>query len=123
MGPSGMVSPTGELTAQLIGDRVCFAPSGGIGSCAALSPGDTPTFAEFSPDGEYLLVGGRSEAGDGGLCAGDGRCVLAGPRPGRGAGLHDRFRAAAMEPVQRGVGSERIQRAAAADDRSISRQI
>ena len=51
-----MVSPTGGLTAQLIGDRVCFAPSGGIGSCAALSPGDTPTFAQFSPDGEYLLV-------------------------------------------------------------------
>ena len=56
LGSAGMVSPTGELTAQVIGDRVCFAPAGAVGSCAALAPGDSPTLALFSPDGEYLLV-------------------------------------------------------------------
>ena len=56
LGSVGMVSPTGELTAQVIGDRVCFAPAGAVGSCAALAPGDSPTLALFSPDGEYLLV-------------------------------------------------------------------
>ncbi len=116
-----MVSPTGELTAQLIGDRVCFAPSGGIGSCAALSPGDTPTFAEFSPDGEYLLVvaGQKPAMGAYVLATADASVRVLGPDGV--AGLHDRFRAAAMGPVQRGVGSERIQRAAAADDRPSAR--
>ena len=61
----GIVSPTGTLTATLVGDQVCFAPSGGVGRCASLAAGSTPVFAAFSPDGSRLLVVADSDNIDG----------------------------------------------------------
>ena len=55
-GPAGIPSPTGDLSAQISADRVCFVPVSGAKSCGDLASGVTPTFAAFSPDGAHLLV-------------------------------------------------------------------
>ena len=52
----GILSPTGDLTANIVAGSVCFAPAGGVGGCGSLAPGAPPTFAAFSPDGSHLLI-------------------------------------------------------------------
>ncbi len=52
-GADGMPSPTGDLTAQLAGNRVCFQPGS---RCAELADQDRPAFAVYSPDGAHLLA-------------------------------------------------------------------
>lgn len=52
----GILSPTGDLTANIVAGSVCFAPAGGIGGCGSLARGAAPTFAAFSPDGSHLLI-------------------------------------------------------------------
>ena len=69
-GRSGRVpAPTGRLTAQLTGNRVCLRPvpdpGAGPESCAQLSEADRPTFAVYSPDGlRLLLVAGPDGSAD-----------------------------------------------------------
>jgi len=52
-GDVGIPSPTGDLTAQPSGNRVCFAPGA---RCAELAGQDRLVFAVYSPDGAYLLA-------------------------------------------------------------------
>jgi len=52
-GSEGIPSPTGDLTAQPAGNRVCFQPGS---RCAELADQDRPAFAVYSPDGKQLLI-------------------------------------------------------------------
>lgn len=61
--PSGIPSPTGGLTATLLGDRVCLVPVAGAPRCELLVTGATATFAVFAPDGGTLLVIADSPGG------------------------------------------------------------
>jgi hypothetical protein len=55
----GIPSPTGDLSAEFVGDQVCFVPVSGERRCGPLAAGATPAFAVFSQDGsELLLVAG-----------------------------------------------------------------
>ena len=49
-------SPTGDLSVELIDDRVCFRPTGGGENCGSTLPGNYAIFVVFSPDGQKLLV-------------------------------------------------------------------
>ncbi len=53
----GSVSPTGEVTMDVTGDRMCFRSLGAgvLGACVHL-PTDGRRVAQFSPDGRQVLV-------------------------------------------------------------------
>jgi hypothetical protein len=53
---NGIPSPTGDLSAEFVGDRVCFVPVSGERRCGPMAAGANPTFAVFAQDGSQLLL-------------------------------------------------------------------
>jgi hypothetical protein len=91
---NGIPSPTGDLSAEFVGDQVCFVPVSGERRCGPKAAGATPQFAVFAQDGsELLLVAGPvSSAGVYVFDVADGTARVLGP-----SGVQD-FAAGATPP-------------------------